>query len=59
MTTRVLRAEHLLAICLQTGRSKDRDRVRLLREEAELDDAFLQAVLARHQLREKWNQWTS
>ena len=59
VTTRVLRAEHLLAICLQTGRSKDRDRVRLLREEAPLDGACLQAVLERHQLVEKWNQWTS
>ena len=59
VTTRVLRAEHLLAICLQTGRAKDRDRVRLLREEAPLDGAFLQAVLERHQLVEKWNQWTS
>ena len=35
--TRVLRAEHLVAVCLQTGRSKDRERVRLLREEAALD----------------------
>ena len=59
VTTRVLRAEHLLAICLKTGRSKDRDRVRLLREEAPLDGACLQAVLERHQLVEKWNQWTS
>jgi hypothetical protein len=29
--TRVVRAEHLIAICLQTGRDKDRERVRLLR----------------------------
>ena len=33
---RVLRSEHLLAICLQTGRSKDRERVRILREQAKL-----------------------
>src|SRR6266404_4412131 len=33
---RVLRSEHLLAICLQTGRNKDRDRVRILREQAKL-----------------------
>src|SRR5437867_2115901 len=46
-TTRVLRAEHLLAIALQTGRDKDRERVRLLREQASLDQKYLAAVLAR------------
>ena len=48
--TRVLRAEHLLAIALQTGRDKDRDRVRLLREQVPLDQAYLKAVLDRHGL---------
>jgi len=48
--TRVLRAEHLLAIALQTGRDKDRERVRLLREQAPLDREYLAAVLARHGL---------
>ena len=48
--TRVLRAEHLLAIALQTGRDKDRERVRLLREQAVLDQEYLAAVLARHGL---------
>ena len=48
--TRVLRAEHLLAIALQTGRDKDRERVRLLREEASLDQKYLASVLARHGL---------
>src|SRR2546427_8287374 len=48
--TRVLRAEHLLAIALQTGRDKDRERVRLLREQASLDQKYLAAVLARHGL---------
>lgn len=56
--TRVLRAEHLLAICIQTGRSKDRDRVRLFREEAELDLDFLSEILERHQLTERWRSWT-
>ena len=31
---RVVRAEHLIAICLQTGRAKDRARVAMLREQA-------------------------
>jgi len=48
--TRVLRAEHLLAIALQTGRDKDRERVRLLREQTSLDQKYLAAVLARHGL---------
>src|SRR5439155_20204125 len=38
---RVLRSEHLVAICLQTGRNKDRERVRILREQAKLDQNFL------------------
>lgn len=57
--TRVLRIEHLLAICLQTGRGKDRDRVRLLREEGKLDLEFLAAVLARHDLTGRWNEWAT
>jgi len=43
--TRVLRPEHLLAIALQTGREKDREWVRLLREQAQ---KYLNNVLVRH-----------
>ena len=56
--TRVLRSEHLVAICLQTGRSKDRERVRILREQARLDLDFLASLLKRHQLEDKWKLWT-
>jgi hypothetical protein len=56
--TRVVRAEHLIAICLQTGRDKDRERVRIFREQAELDMDFLTGVLQRHGLEGKWIQWT-
>src|SRR5436190_15032210 len=55
---RVLRSEHLVAICLQTGRSKDRERVRILREQAKLDQNFLADVLRRHQLEDKCKLWT-
>jgi len=55
---RVLRSEHLVAISLQTGRSKDRERVRILHEQAKLDMNFLAEVLRRHQLEEKWKLWT-
>jgi hypothetical protein len=56
--TRVVRAEHLIAICLQTGRDKDRERVRILREQAELDMNYLAGVVQRHGLEGKWRQWT-
>jgi hypothetical protein len=56
--TRVVRAEHLIAICLQTGRDKDRERVRIFREQAELDMNYLAGVLERHGLEGKWKQWT-
>ena len=56
-TTRVLRVEHLMAICLQTGRAKDRERVRILRDQARIDDAYLAAILRRHQLEGKWKEW--
>lgn len=56
--TRVLRAEHLLAICLQTGRTKDRARAAVLREQAKLDLPYLADVLKRHQLEERWKLWT-
>ena len=55
---RVLRSEYLIAIALHTGRSKDRERVRILREQAKLDMSLLADILKRHQLEEKWKQWT-
>jgi hypothetical protein len=52
--TRVLRAEHLIAICLQTGRDKDIDRVRLFTKEAAFDMEYLIEVLKRHGLEDAW-----
>jgi hypothetical protein len=57
--TRVLRAEHLLAIALQTGRDKDRERVRLLRDQGRLDQKYLNDVLVRHKLEDRWKEWTA
>jgi hypothetical protein len=54
----VVRAEHLIAVALQTGRSKDRARVAMLREQASLDLNLLADILKRHQLEEKWKLWT-
>jgi hypothetical protein len=56
--TRVIRSEHLIAICLQTGRDKDRGRVRIFREQADVDMNYLAEVLRRHGLEGKWKQWT-
>ena len=55
--TRVIRLEYLIAIALQTGREKDRQRVRLLTSQARADTALLNAILARHSLTSKWNEW--
>lgn len=56
--TRVLRAEYLIAIAVQTGRDKDRQRARLLLQHASIDTAYLTAILARHDLETRWRQWT-
>lgn len=58
VSTRVVQAEYLVAICLQTGRPKDRARVAMLREQAQLDHKLLADILKRHQLEEKWKAWT-
>jgi hypothetical protein len=55
VSARVVRAEHLIAICL---RDKDRERMRILREQAELDMSYLAPVLQRHGLEGKWKPWT-
>ena len=57
--TRVLRAEHLAAIAVQTGRDKDRERLRLFRRQARMDDDYLKRVLARHGLEARWKEWTT
>ena len=55
---RVVRSEYLIAIALQTGRNKDRERVRILREQANIDMDVLVDIVKRHQLEERWKQWT-
>ncbi|MCE5255777.1 MAG: hypothetical protein LLF89_02905 [Spirochaetaceae bacterium] len=56
--TRVFRAEHLIAIAVQTGRPKDRGRVAMLRAQAGLDEALLDDILKRYGLVKTWNEWT-
>lgn len=57
--TRVLRVEHLIAICLQTGRAKDRERVRLFQDQATVEQGYLADILRRHRLDGRWKEWTS
>lgn len=57
--TRVLRAEHLAAIMVATGRDKDRQRFATFLKEAELDRTRLENILKRHQLEARWKQWTT
>ena len=56
--TRVIRAEYLIAIALQTGRPKDRGRVEMLRTQAPLDTVMLSGILQRYDLKRVWETWT-
>ena len=55
--TKIVRAEHLLAIMLQTYRPKDRERMLLFVDEARLDMLYLEEILERHGLQKKWRQF--
>jgi hypothetical protein len=55
-TTRVMRAEHLVAIMLDTGRPKDYLRVSMFLEQGAVDMRRLNAVLRRHKLLKKWQE---
>lgn len=55
--TRVLRAEHLMAIMLQTNRPKDRMRLVQFLENAQWDRRRWEELLMRHGLIEKWNEF--
>ena len=57
--TRVLGAEHLAAICVQTGREKDRWRVAMFLEQAGMDRRKLDDILIRHGLDARFQSWTS
>jgi hypothetical protein len=55
--TRVMTVEHLLAIMLQTGRPKDRERFFKVMEEARIDQGKLSLILEHFALRKKFTQW--
>jgi hypothetical protein len=54
VTTRVMRAEHLVAIMLDTGRLKDYLRINMFLEQKAVNMVSLKAVLKRHGLTKKW-----
>ena len=53
---KVVKAEYLTAIALQTGRPKDRERVHRLLEEAGLDKSLLAGIMERHGLTDKFKK---
>lgn len=54
VSTRIMRAEHLVAIMLDTGRTKDYLRINMFLEAGAVNLRSLKAVLKRHNLTEKW-----
>jgi hypothetical protein len=52
--TRILRAEHLVAICLRVGRPRDLIRITQFLEEDAVDLSALSEVLRRHHLNDAW-----
>lgn len=55
--TRVVRAEHLVAVMLQTGRAKDFARVLQFLEEGAVETSLLTDVLSRHELTSRWEEF--
>ena len=53
---RVISAEHLVAIMLDTGRPKDYARIARFLELDVLDMASLTDILLRHNLKDKWEE---
>lgn len=56
VNTRLMRAEHLVAIMLDTGRPKDYLRIVMFLEQKAVDMRLLKAVLRRHGLIKKWKE---
>ena len=57
LTTRVMTAEHLMAIALQTGRAKDYARLVMFVESGVADMTGFRSILARHSLLDAWEKF--
>jgi hypothetical protein len=55
--TRVMTAEHLVAIALQTGRAKDFSRILQFIESGTIEAGKLDSIFARHELVAKWKEF--
>lgn len=55
--TRVITAEHLMAIALQTGRAKDFSRLLMFIESGAVHDEKLRAIINRHGLIDAWSKF--
>ena len=55
--TRVFTQEHLMAICLQTGRPKDHARLVQFAQEGKPDTTLLLDILRRHGLEKRWTDF--
>jgi hypothetical protein len=55
--TRVISAEHLVAIALETGRAKDHTRILQFIEQGAVDREKLRDIVERHGLSPKWSQF--
>lgn len=55
--TRVMSAEHLVGIALNTGRAKDFSRILQFLEQRAVDKKKLNEIVERHGLSEKWKQF--
>lgn len=58
LSTRVFTPEHLVAVAVQTGRAKDRQRIQMFLDVGVLDEQRLEDILSRHGLKERFAQWT-
>ncbi|TLD69408.1 hypothetical protein FEM03_17325 [Phragmitibacter flavus] len=55
--TRVMKAEHLMAIALQTGRAKDFARLHAFLESGTSDATVFESILQRHHLVDTWTKF--
>lgn len=53
----IMTAEHLVAIALQTGRSKDHARLLQFLEQGGIETEKLEGILVRHGLKAKWDKF--
>lgn len=54
---RFFSAEYLIAICLDVGRPKDRQRVGMFQSAKAYDETRLNTILSKYSLTQKWNEW--